>query len=100
MTRQENKVSYIAPLAVEKLKVIHTLSGHTGYIYGVAISPDGQTLVSGGADKTIKVWSLSTGKELYTLASHTNGVYVIAISPDGQTLVSGSWDMTIKVWGI
>ncbi len=56
MARQEDKVSHIAPLEVEKLKVIHTLSGHTADVYGIAISPNGQTLVSASNDKTIKVW--------------------------------------------
>lgn len=100
MTRQEDKAPHIAPLQVEKLKVIHTLTGHTGGVYGVAISLDGQTLVSGSHDWTIKVWNLSTGKEVRTLTGHTNNIYGVAISPDGQTLVSASYDKTIKVWGV
>ena len=33
-----------------------TLTGHTGGVSSVAISADGQTVVSGSSDKTIKVW--------------------------------------------
>lgn len=68
--------------------------------YSVAISPDGQILVSGGNDKTIKVRSLHTGRILRTLSGHSGSVYAVAISPDGHTLVSGSWDNTIKVWNL
>lgn len=68
--------------------------------YSVAISPDGQILVSGGSDKTIKVRSLHTGRILRTLSGHSGSVYAVAISPDGQTLVSGSWDKTIKLWSL
>ena len=75
-----------------------TLSGHSYSVESVAISPDGQTLVSGSWDKTIKVWHLVTGELLRTLTGHTDSVNSVAISPDGQTLVSGSWDNTIKVW--
>ena len=68
-------------------------------VRSVAVSSDGQTLVSGSWDKTIKVWELSTGKLVRTLTGHENPVDSVAISPDGQTLVSGSDDKTIRVWG-
>jgi WD40 repeat protein len=35
---------------------IYTLIGHSGVVWSVAISPDGNTLVSGDADGIIKVW--------------------------------------------
>jgi WD40 repeat protein/tRNA A-37 threonylcarbamoyl transferase component Bud32 len=39
---------------------IQTLKKDSGYIYSVAMSPDGQTVASGGsADNIIKIWSLS-----------------------------------------
>ncbi|CAD0228247.1 putative WD-40 repeat-containing protein [Planktothrix agardhii] len=73
-------------------------TGHSKTILSLAISPDGQTLVSGSRDKTIKIWELSTGRELRTLTKHSDEVWSVAISPDGQTLVSGSDDKTIKIW--
>jgi TIR domain/WD domain, G-beta repeat len=88
------------PLAVEKLAMLRILTGHEDAVCCVAISPDGQRLFSGGLDRTIKVWNLSTGKEIRTLTGHDNGVYCVAISPDGQRLVSGSEDNTIKVWNL
>ncbi len=77
-----------------------TLTGHLGAVNSVAISPDGQTLVSGSTDEKIKLWSLSTGEEIYTLTGHSDAVTSLVFSPDGQTLVSGSRDSTIKVWRI
>jgi WD40 repeat protein len=50
-------------------------------------------------DQTIKVWELSTGKEMRILRGHTSYVPSIAISADGQQLFSASGDKTIKVWG-
>jgi len=75
-----------------------TLTGHSESVYSVAISPDGQTLVSGSKDKTIKVWNLQTGVLKTTLTGHSDSVNSVAISPDGETIVSGSGDNTIKIW--
>jgi hypothetical protein len=90
----------LPPLAVEKPAPLRTLTGHTAAVFSVALSADGQTLVSGSLDKTIKVWNLSTGKEIRTLTGHTDAVWSVALSADGQTLVSGGLDQTIKVWNL
>jgi len=51
-----------------------TLTGHSQHVLSVAISPDGQTLASGGGDNTVKLWEVSTGKLLQTLTGHTESV--------------------------
>ena len=73
-------------------------SGHTYIVSSVAISADGQTLVSGSYDKTIKIWNMQTRQLLHTLSGYTDLVRSVAISADEQTLVSGSDDKTIKIW--
>lgn len=51
-------------------KCIHTLTGHSAWVRTVAIRGDGQILISGSQDKTIKIWHGATGKLLYTLVGH------------------------------
>ena len=80
--------------------LIYTLTGHTGEILALAITPDNKQIVSGSWDKTIKVWSLEKGEELFTLEGHTDLVTALAITPDSDYIVSGSRDETIKVWGL
>jgi WD40 repeat protein len=82
------------------LALAQTLSGHTDAVWSVALSPDRQRLISGGADCTINLWDLQTGQVLSRLAGHTDVVRAIALSPDGQTVVSGSGDKTIKIWNL
>lgn len=81
-------------------KCLYRHSTRHAAAYSVAISPDGQLLVSGSSDRTITVRSLRTGKVLRTLSGHSGPVSAVAIGSDGQTLVSGSWDNTIKVWNL
>ena len=75
------------------------LEGHTGWVNGVAFSPDGKYLVSGSGDTTIIIWSLE-GDPLATLTGHTAGVNDVAVSPDGKLIASASDDKTVKLWSL
>ena len=81
-------------------QLIRTLEGHSAQVLSVAISPDGQTLVSGSKDKTIKEWNLNTGQEIRSIQGHLADVNAIAISSHGQMFASASDDKTIKVWNL
>jgi WD40 repeat protein len=69
-------------------------------VWACALSPDGQQLVSGSWDHTLKLWEVASGRELRTFAGHKAGVWACALSPDGQQLVSGSADNTLKLWAV
>jgi serine/threonine protein kinase len=77
-----------------------TLTGDSEGVHSVAISSDGKTLVSGGADGTIKLWNLATGQLIHTLIGHSKPVFSVAISPNGTILASGSADGTTKLWNL
>lgn len=80
-------------------QIIKSWVGDTGLVASVAISADGQSLVSaGGSD--IKVWDISSGNLQSTFAGHTRQVSSVAISRDGRTLASSSFDGTIKLWDL
>ncbi|MBE9179672.1 serine/threonine protein kinase [Oculatella sp. LEGE 06141] len=84
----------------QAIEVTQTLTGHTSYINALVITPDGGSVISASADKTIKIWNLETGQVVRTLTGHTSFVNALAISPDGQTLVSGGADRTIMIWNL
>ena len=79
---------------------ISTFQGHQNWVCLVAFSPDGARLVSGSADRTIKLWDVETGDCLQTLMGHRSWVMSVAFSPDGTRLMSGSADRTIKLWDV
>ena len=96
--------------AIERLKqkerlefgtLRHNLTEHRDRVTSITISPDGQTLVSGSIDRTIKIWDLATGTLIRTLDKHTGEVASVAVSPDGEYLAIGSHvhpQSNVKVW--
>ena len=74
--------------------------GHTDSVFSLAITPNGEYIVSGGGDKTIKLWDLSSGKCLRTFEGHSGCVNSVVISTDGKYIISGSRDETVKMWDV
>ncbi len=79
---------------------MRTLEGHTGYVRTVAVTPDGQFVVSESDDETLDVWDIEKGETVRTLEGHTNWVRAMAVTPDGRFAVSASDDGTLKVWDL
>ena len=76
--------------------LLRTLSNRTP-IKAVTFSRDGTTILTAGAEKTIKLWN-KDGTFLKTIAQHKDIIWDVAISPDGNTIASASGDSTLKLW--
>jgi len=66
-------------------------AGHKDYVWNVAFSPDGRTIVSTG-QRTIRIWDVNAARNLRTFRYQ---VWDVAFSPDGKTIISGGWDKNL-----
>jgi WD40 repeat protein len=76
------------------------ISGLVDEVNSLAFSPDGQTLVSGGADSTIKIWHPGAQDLIDILHKHNGMVRCVAFTPDGRMLATGGDDRKILFWDL
>ncbi len=67
-------------------------------VMSLAFSPDGKLLATGGFNRTIKLWEITTGREIATIQAHAAQINTMAIAYNSQTFVSSSSDRSIKLW--
>ncbi|KAF7346977.1 WD40 repeat-like protein [Mycena venus] len=78
--------------------VLPPFEGHDNAVYCVAFSPDGERIVSGSTDETVRVWNSRTGDLIAGPIQHSGRVNSVAFSPDGEHIVSGGHDTLVRVW--
>lgn len=75
------------------------LAGHGGAVRALALSPDGESLLSGSFDTSAIRWSLATDAALEVLRYHVDAVNAVAFLEDGRMITAGA-DARIAVWTV
>jgi RNA polymerase sigma factor (sigma-70 family) len=77
----------LPPGAVARLGTTRFRAG--AGIYALAISPDGETIVSISNEWVLRVWDAASGKQIREWRNQRNDTQVLTLSPDGKTLAVG-----------
>lgn len=79
--------------------LILKLEGHVSNVGGLAITKDSRICLTAGFDRTMRVWDLSTGKQLKSLR-HTLALNSVAVSPNGLYGASAGGDFVLRIWDL
>jgi serine/threonine protein kinase len=63
-------------------------AGHIDAVLSIAFTRDGQRIISGGKDETVRIWSVRTGKELHCVTRLSGSVKSVALSADDRYLLA------------
>ena len=85
------------PPASERRRLPH---GH--WVRAIAVSPDGQFLASSSLDDSVRLWDISSGKEVYKLPGHGShgGRRTVGFTPDGRRFLSYGDDLYLRIWDV
>src|SRR5262249_616059 len=68
-------------------------------VRGLAVSPNGATVYSGGQDGSLKVWDARTGAAVRTLGQDLGSIESMSLARDGSKLIVGQGG-AVAIWPI
>jgi len=77
-------------LELASAKELYVLKGHAAEITCLTFSPESKLIATGGRDKTVRLWDVSTGLLKATFTCNQAFVEAVQFSPDGKILAVGS----------
>jgi tRNA A-37 threonylcarbamoyl transferase component Bud32 len=73
-------------------------SKESGFVYTVAISPDGKQIAFSVEGKPVGIWDISARREILAFRADSWIVASVAYSHDGKYLATGGTDGILRVW--
>jgi WD40 repeat protein len=87
---------FISLLDAESGNEIRRIEAHG--ILGITWSNDGELLIGGLGDGSVRAWDAKSGSEVRRFMGHEGPVTCVAVSRDARRVASGSMDGTVRLW--
>lgn len=100
----DGSIRFWSAAATEPARVIEgdliAQAGHRGGVLSIALSPDGERLLSGGRDGTMRLWRVSDGKQMAVFDQHRSWVEAVAFAGGNRRAASVSRDGCLRLWDL
>ena len=82
---------------VQSGRLVRTIRGHEGALFGISFSPDGRRLVTAGWDRWLKLWDIATGRETLSIKTDV-GYYDAIFDPSGERIATSGHESQIRLY--
>jgi WD40 repeat protein len=79
-------------------RVERRLRASDGTVPALAVSHNGEVVVSGDDSGEVRVWRAGDGAEVARIRGHGKAVTAIVVAPDAKSAASASFDGTVRLW--
>lgn len=92
----------VARFSLQDGQRVDFAGGHETWVRGLAATPDGQHMISGGCEGNLTWWQVEGEKGVVVrkLPAHQGWIRSVDVSPDGKWVASGGNDNMVRVWNL
>ena len=69
--------------------------GHMNYVYSICVMPNGQDFITGGEDRTLRVWQDGECKQ--TLTHPAQSVWAVCALPNGDIVTGSRYHISFEI---
>lgn len=86
--------------SVQTGQLLDRLAGHEGPVSSLSFSADGNSLVSGSWDRTVRVWNIFSRAQTSEALQLQSDLLCVAFRPDGKQIAASSLDGQLTFWSV
>ncbi|KAI5852995.1 WD40-repeat-containing domain protein [Morchella snyderi] len=86
--------------SVQTGQLLEQLSGHEGPVSTLSFAPNGQNLVSGSWDRTVRIWNIFSRTQTSEPLQQQTDVLKVSFRPDAQQIAVSTLDGQLTFWDV